>query len=322
MGRLDVVRSDLAAVRRFWRQLDPPAPRPPCAPPLPDGRIVNIPGRGETLVREIPGPPDRPVILLLHGWTLSADLNWFTVYDTLAARHRVLAIDQRGHGRGLRSEQAFTLERAADDAAALVRHLGAAPAIVVGYSMGGSVGLLQWHRHPDTVAGLVLQSTGLQWRASAWERVLWTGMAGAEYGLRFGPPRGLTERYLRSAAEQRPYLEPWLPWLKAEVRRGSPSDIAAAARALSAFDARSFTRSVDVPTAVVVTLHDRLIRAHRQRELARAIPEAETVELDAAHNAWMAQPERVAAALERGVASVAGRIFAATQRDSQASTVP
>ncbi len=308
MPRLDVIRSDLVAIRRFWRKVTPPDPQPPCPPPLPEGRIVNLVGRGETLIREIPGPTDRPALLLLHGWTLSADLNWFTVYDTLAAHGRVVALDQRGHGRGLRSEQPFTLEAAADDAAALVRQLGTAPAIVVGYSMGGSVGLLMWHRHPDTVAGLVLQSTGLQWRASTWERMLWTGMATVEYGLRFGPPRGLTERYLRAAVEQRADLEPWLPWLKAEVRRGSPPAIAAAGRALSTFDARSFARLIDVPTIAVVSVHDRLIRADRQRDLSRVIPGAGTVELEAAHNAWMVDPEKVSAALDEGVDAVVTRL--------------
>ena len=191
------------AVRRFWRKLEEADPAPPTPPPLPSGRIEHVPGRGEMLVREIPGEPGQPTILLLHGWTLSADLNWFTVYDAMARQGRLLAIDQRGHGRGLRSEEPFSLEAAADDAAALLEHLDAAPAIVVGYSMGGSVGMVQRRRHPATVRGLVLQATGLQWRASAYERVLWTGMAMAEYGLRFGTPRGLTERYLRSATEQR-----------------------------------------------------------------------------------------------------------------------
>ncbi len=49
------------------------------------------------------------------------------------------------------------------------------------------MGLVQWHRHRETVAGLVLQSTGLQWRASLRERVLWTGMAQVEYGLASAP---------------------------------------------------------------------------------------------------------------------------------------
>ena len=293
--------------RRFWRKLETPDAAPPTPPPLPPGRIECVPGRGEMFVREIPGEPDQPTILLLHGWTLTADVNWFTVYDAMAGHGRVLAIDQRGHGRGLRSEQPFTLEDAADDAAALLEHLGAAPAIVVGYSMGGSVGMVQRRRHPETVSGLVLQSTGLQWRASAYERVLWTGMAFVEYGLRFGTPRGLTERYLRMATEQRPELEPCLPWLKAEVRRGDPTSIAAASRSLSAFDSRDWAGSLDVPTAVVVTKNDRLIRPSRQRELADVLPDAEVIELEAAHNGWMVKPEAVAEALSQGVASVAER---------------
>ena len=295
------------AVRRFWRKLEEADPAPPTPPPLPSGRIEHVPGRGEMLVREIPGEPGQPTILLLHGWTLSADLNWFTVYDAMARQGRLLAIDQRGHGRGLRSEEPFSLEAAADDAAALLEHLDAAPAIVVGYSMGGSVGMVQRRRHPATVRGLVLQATGLQWRASAYERVLWTGMAMAEYGLRFGTPRGLTERYLRSATEQRPELEAYLPWLKAEVRRGDPTSIAAASRALSAFNSRPWAGSLDVPTVVVVTRHDRLIRPPRQHELAAALPDAEVLEVDAAHNGWMVKPDDVAAALVRAVASVVER---------------
>jgi len=295
------------AFRRFWRKLDPVELEPPIPPKLPPGRVEMVPERGEMFVRDIPGRPGAPTILLLHGWTLTADVNWFTVYDTVARHGRVLALDQRGHGRGLRSEQPFTLEAAADDAAALLRHLDAGPAIVVGYSMGGSVGLVQACRHPETVAGLVLQSTGLQWRASLRERVLWTGMAAVEYGLRFGTPRGLTDRYLRMAVEQRPDLDPHLAWLKAEVQRSDPSSIAAASQALRAFDARSFAGSIQAPTVVVVSRHDSLIRARRQRELAEAIPGAQRTEVDAAHNGWMVRPEEVASALDQAIGIVAAR---------------
>ncbi len=319
MSRLEVLRSDLTALRRFWRSIDAVTPEPPCPPPLPGGRVVNVPGRGEMVVRDIAGKPGGPTILLLHGWTLSADLNWFTAYYTLAEHGRVIAIDQRGHGRGIRSEEPFTLDAAADDAAALLHHLDAAPAVIVGYSMGGSVGLLQWLRHPETVTGLVLQSTGLQWRASVREHVLWLGMATVEYGLRFGTPPGLTARYLRQASEQRPDLKPYLPWLKAEVRRGDASDIAAAGRALAQFDARPFAGDIDVPVAVVVAVHDRLIRPKKQRRLAAAIPDSEVFEVDAAHNGWMVRPDQIAEALASGVDSVVARSSRDTAADGSAA---
>ncbi|MGI8984535.1 MAG: alpha/beta fold hydrolase [Acidimicrobiales bacterium] len=279
---------------------------PPLPPPLPPGRMVDVPRRGEMLVRELASARQTggPTILLLHGWTLCADLNWFAMYSAIARHGRVLAMDVRGHGRGLRSEQRFTLEAAADDAAALLAHLGTGPAIVVGYSMGGSIGMLMWRRHPESVAGLVLQSTALQWRAAPHERILWSTMAGLEYVLRFGVPHGLAERYLRVAAERNPDLSPVLPWLKAEAIRGNPSDLAAAGRALSAFDARAFAPKVDVPTAVIVSMRDRLIRAGRQRELADAIPGATCVEVDAAHNGWLVEPDAVRDALESALGTV------------------
>ena len=49
-------------------------PEPPIEP-LP-GRIVHVPGRGEFFLRDSGG--DGPALLLLHGWMVSADLNWIT----------------------------------------------------------------------------------------------------------------------------------------------------------------------------------------------------------------------------------------------------
>jgi pimeloyl-ACP methyl ester carboxylesterase len=298
------------AWRSYLRPLEVAQAEPPLPPPLPPGRLVDVPKRGEMLVREFAPAVDTgaPAVLLLHGWTLCADLNWFAVYAALAAHGRVVAMDVRGHGRGIRSEQRFTLEAAADDAVALLDHLGAGPAVVVGYSMGGSIALLMWRRHPGSVAGLVLQSTALQWRAALHERVLWNSMAGLEYVLRLGVPHGLTERYLRSAAEQNPSLQPVLPWLKAEALRGDPSDLAAAGRGLSAFDARTYAPKVDVPTAVIVSRQDRLIGADRQRELAGAIPGATSIEIDVAHNGWLVEPDTVCDAIESALGMVSERL--------------
>src|SRR5205085_6777031 len=83
---------------------------------MPPGRHVELPGRGTTFVRELDGPPGAPVLLLLHGWTASSDLNWFGAYDALGHAHRVIALDHRGHGRGIRSARWFRLEDCADDA--------------------------------------------------------------------------------------------------------------------------------------------------------------------------------------------------------------
>ncbi len=82
-------------------------------PLLPAGRAVELPGRGTTYVREIAGPsPDAPTVFLLHGWTVTAALNWCRVYEPLAGFAHVVSLDHRGHGRGIRSNRAFRLEDA------------------------------------------------------------------------------------------------------------------------------------------------------------------------------------------------------------------
>jgi pimeloyl-ACP methyl ester carboxylesterase len=302
------LRRDVHQLLRFFRRLEGGDPQEPLPPPVPDGRVVNIEQRGEMFVREAPGAEGGPTVVLLHGWTLSADLNWFSGIYEVAARHgRVLAPDVRGHGRGLRSEKPFTLEAAADDVAALIEELDGAPAVLVGYSMGGSLALLIAGRHPELVGGLVLVSTGLLWRASLRDRVMWMSMAAVEYGLRLGAPRGLTERYLRYTVEQAPDIKPYLGWIKAEVRRGDPADIGYAGKALASFDARQLAHDVDVPTAVVVTCRDRLIRGNRQYRLAEAIEGAEVIEVDGAHNAWLVRPTEFATAIDAGLEVVIER---------------
>ena len=127
-------------------------------PWLPEGHTVVVPGRGELFYRLHRHPdPDAPTVLLLHGWTASADLQFFTAYEALATRFSFVTIDHRGHGRGLRSGPRFELEDVADDAAALIESLGAAPVIAVGYSMGGPVSMLLARRHPHLVRGIVVK---------------------------------------------------------------------------------------------------------------------------------------------------------------------
>ena len=154
------------AVRPAWRTRRDIA-RPPVPPALPPGRVMNLPGRGEVFVRDSGGTSGSPAVLLLHGWTVSADLNFFAAYAGLAESYRVIALDLRGHGRGMRSIEPFSLEDCADDAAVLLEQLEAGRVIVVGYSMGGPVGLLLTRRHREQVAAVVMQATALEWRRTA-----------------------------------------------------------------------------------------------------------------------------------------------------------
>jgi pimeloyl-ACP methyl ester carboxylesterase len=73
-------------------------------------RLVVLPGRGRTMVWDCPGRPGGPAVVLVHGVTLSAELNWSAVMPGLAGPFRVVAFDQRGHGDGLDWPGGYNLE--------------------------------------------------------------------------------------------------------------------------------------------------------------------------------------------------------------------
>lgn len=249
-------------------------------------------------------------MLLLHGWTATADLQWCTAYEALGQRYPFVAIDHRGHGRGLRTEEPFTLEAAADDAAALARHLGLRHVVAVGYSLGGPVALLLWQRHRDLVSGLVLEATALEWRATRRDRAAWWFLVGFETVLRSRLARRAGRRALDRAVHGNPAITPWLPWLHAESWRGDPTATTEAGRALSRYDARPFADGVDVPAGVLLTMRDQLVKTSKQRALADATG-ADVVTLDGDHFCFWARPVEFATATRRLVDAVVARQGAA-----------
>jgi 3-oxoadipate enol-lactonase len=298
---LDGLRSAGRLLRAMPRDHDE-HPTPP--PNLPPARILHVPDRGEVFVREQDGPEDAPPVLLLHGWTASADTTYFGVYKALEGRHRVIAIDQRGHGRGIRAEEPFSLEACAEDAAGVLEALDVPPAIVVGYSLGGAVALLTWKHHRERVAGMVFAATAYEWRSTFRERVLWRVMGVFEFLLRLGTGDGFVQRYLHYAVGHSPDVADLRAWVGGEFKRGYPRDIAEAGRVLARFDARDWIGDIAVPCASVVTERDRLVRAEEQRDLAEALG-APVFAFDGDHDAPLVMPKEFADTTVEAIAAVA-----------------
>ncbi len=89
---------------------------------IPPGRLMHLPGRGTTFVVDVPGPKGAPTLLLLHALACTAHLSWYPVMTELSQQYRLVTLDQRWHGRGIRSKQ-FRLEDCADDAVAVLDEL-------------------------------------------------------------------------------------------------------------------------------------------------------------------------------------------------------
>lgn len=97
-------------------------------------------------------------LLLLHGFT-GRGTSWGAHAAAFAERCRVITADLPGHGRsGTADPGRMTVERTADDLAAILRRLAAAPADVLGYSLGARIALRLAVAHPAAVARLVLES--------------------------------------------------------------------------------------------------------------------------------------------------------------------
>jgi pimeloyl-ACP methyl ester carboxylesterase len=242
----------------------------PPVPPhdLPPALTVSVRGRGEFFLRDTGDEgPARPTVLLLHGWMVSSDLNWHAAYGTLAdAGYRVLAIDHRGHGRGLRALERFRLADCAADAAAVLRELDAGPAIVVGYSMGGTIAQLMARDHRDAVRALVLSATCQHFQDPETRR-LWKWMALVGLMAGAAPRRFFAAGFKRSGIP----LTPATAWWMSELTRHSARDLAEAGRELGRFDSRPWLGAVSAPAAVVVTTGDTAVSPAKQRELAAAL---------------------------------------------------
>ena len=110
--------------------------------------------RGQRLYYEDSGGPGTPIVLG-HGFLMDADM-FRPQMEALGARRRVIAWDQRGHGRTTWDGRPFTYWDSADDLAGLLDHLDIERAVVGGMSQGGFVSLRFAMRFPARALALIL----------------------------------------------------------------------------------------------------------------------------------------------------------------------
>ena len=275
------------------------------APFVPEGRILDLPGRGDTFVRVHEGPPGGPRVVLLHGWTATADLNWFGTYRPLAERASFVAIDHRGHGRGLRTERPFAIEAVADDTAAALDAL-AGPVTAVGYSMGGPIALHLARRHPGLVDGLVMAATAGSFRTTRLSRLQWLGLPLIGVALRWDLERLGVIKLVTEVGATDEVVAAWRDRLIGEAKRTTAVDLIGAGRSLRRYDAGGFATDLALPTASVVTVHDRMISPRDQWALAEQLG-ALVLEVDGDHDAFIRQRPAFGAAIVAAVEGVAAR---------------
>lgn len=262
---------------------------------LPPGRLVDVGSRGEMFVREVAGPPGAPAVLLLHGWTSTADITWYGVFGLLGEHFRVVAPDLRGHGLGPRAGRKASLDDVVEDVAELTRTLGIGPVAVVGYSLGGAVAQRLGREHEDLVAGVVLCASASRFTAvpitPRWTRIL-DGIC------RFASV--IPDAVSSVAAEVLMRLlygwDGFQRWAVPLMRRHRWSNVLYLAADLATYDSTEWIGEVKAPMAVLLTADDVHVPTERQAHLA-GVCGARVFEMSGGHSACLSDPDHFASVL-------------------------
>ncbi|MDH3753901.1 MAG: alpha/beta hydrolase [Acidimicrobiia bacterium] len=274
-----VLASDRLARRRWATNPDPL-----------DGEEITFPADDELVVPTDDGAALRivragagPPVVLIHGLTSNAD-DWGPVARRLVdAGHRVIAMEQRGHGGSTVGSDGFGAARLGLDVRQVIDALDLHDVVLVGHSMGGISSMSFVIDHPGAAARRLV-ALGLV------ATVADTGRADRRAGLHAIALRPTTD------LAARPYVgkgiaravfgtRPNDRLLDAAVASGSrcpPATRHGAALALLDYDIRDRLAAISLPTTVVCGTRDLITPIGDNRAIADAIPGAELVSVPGA----------------------------------------
>ncbi|WP_080737438.1 alpha/beta fold hydrolase [Rhodococcoides fascians] len=271
------------------------------APSLPWTEItqVDLGHRGQLTVRHTPNiaASDTIPVVLLHGITLNADVNFFALADLFGPTRPVIVFDLPNHGRGIRLDH-FTFEDVADDVIAVLDRLGVQEATLCGYSLGGIVSMVTADRHPDRAAGLIVQAAAMRYGVGIRERVFLHAVAAAHKLGLDQATRGLPARYWRASARTSKHAAARQLWVEQQLTVSGKPRYATVWRAVQRNDHRVLRSSA--PTAVLVLTADRVCPPVLQNEAAELLG-AHVFRVDADHDVPVADPAKFARATEKAL---------------------
>ncbi|MDP5305980.1 3-oxoadipate enol-lactonase [Paracoccus spongiarum] len=238
------------------------------------------------------GPKDGPALVFANS--LGTDLRvWDALLPHLPAGLRLVRYDKRGHGLSEETAGPCDIALLADDAAALMRHLGLGRAVFVGLSIGGLIGQSLAARHPDLLAGLVISNSA----AKIGEAQMWRDRIAAirADGLSGIAPATM-ERWFSPAFRARGEAAPWQRMLERQPREG----YIACCEAIAAADLRADSAGLDLPVQLIAGSLDGATPPAIVRATAALIPGARFDEIEGAgHIPCVETPQAHAAIITR-----------------------
>ncbi|MFD4760912.1 alpha/beta fold hydrolase [Streptomyces sp. NPDC058439] len=255
------------------------------APPVPARELTALSADGARIYVEVHGPDGAPAVVLAHGWTCNTHF-WAAQIRDLAADHRVVAYDQRGHGRSPAvGREGYSTDALADDLEAVLAATLAPgeKAVLAGHSMGGMTMMAAARR-----AGLRAHAAAILLCSTGSSRLIDESLV---VPLRAGAVRTRTTRAILGA---RAPLGPVTPVSRRILKYGTmgagsaPERVETCARIVHAcprvarvawghvladLDLDAGVRELRVPTAVIAGADDRLTPPVHARAIASALPD-------------------------------------------------
>jgi pimeloyl-ACP methyl ester carboxylesterase len=102
--------------------------------------------------------PGRAPVLLIHGSTITGEIDWSEVAPRLAQEYKVYVPDCRGHGRSSNPSGGYSFRQLASDAAAFVNAMEYERMHIIGHSNGGNVALVTLMEHPQVCQTVIPQA--------------------------------------------------------------------------------------------------------------------------------------------------------------------
>lgn len=228
--------------------------------------------------------------MLLHGLGDTHDL-WRHQLEPFSRRHRVIAVDLRGHGRSPWDGGDYALEDLASDVRSVMTDAGIERTVVIGLSMGGGVAQTLAVMHPECVGALVLVSTSSEFPIETRERFLTRAARAEAEGMAAvvdaTVPRWFTPAFTATHPEE-------VERTRRSVLDIDPRAFAAASRANAVRDLTRHLRSITCPVLFVAGADD---PARPQRALEiyrRELPDLRGAEIldGTSHLVPVEAPER------------------------------
>lgn len=230
-----------------------------------------------------------PGLVLVHGTQGTGETNWAHLTDRFTAERTVVALDYSGSGRTTDDGGELTVEKLADQVAAVTKDAVSGPVDVVGFSLGAVVAAATAAREPGLVRRLVVLA-GWPHGDDARHRLnfeLWRDLerAGFEIFNRFATVTGFTPPYLSALGHD---------GVEAALAIGAPQPGLARQIDLDIrADIRDLLPRITAPTLVIGFTQDQMVPPAGSRALHEAIAGSTYAELDTGHLAIYEKPDEI-----------------------------